>query len=486
MTSTAPPATARSIPAQFLAAQRAQTAWAARSLDHRLRFVKRVRHLLAARASDIAAIAADSAHRPISEALTSQVLPLTDALRFLEKRAKVILTTRRLGTRGRPLWLFGVASEIRREPLGVVLIIAPSNYPLLLPGVPAIQALVAGNAVLLKPGAHGTATALAFKEVLVAAGLDPDLIAILKEDSAAAREALALPIDKVFFTGSFIVGTEVLAALASRAIPCVAELSGCDAVFILEDADLSLAVRALLFGLSFNASATCIAPRRVFIARRVAERFEAMLCDGADSTSGSPPSSSETVALHIREALARDATALIGGFDDTGELRLPCVLTSTHPSMSIMQTAHFAPVVCIIAVDSDDEALALAGECPFALGATIFSADLEAARLLAGRVRAGSVVINDLIVPTADPRVPFGGRGQSGFGVTRGAEGLLEMTAVKVVQVRLGRARRHFAPPHSGDAELFQHWIVATHGAGFVQRARAVAAMIRTAWRRKP
>ncbi len=472
--------TSETVALNFARARHAQIAWAATPLSKRLLLVRRARALIADRAADLAATASAPSARSVGEALASQVLPLADACLFLEQNAGRILAAKRLGKRDRPVWLAGLESEIRREPCGVVLIIAPANYPLLLPGVQALQGLAAGNGVLLKPGRGGSRAAAALACILIEAGFDPHLLALLPESDEAAREALELPVDKVIFTGSFDVGVEVLASLARRAIPCVTELSGCDAVFIREDADVAFCVEALRFGLRLNDSATCIAPRRVFVARRIAERFEAALCDGlADASSLASVPTVEKLAPLLRDAVENGATFLVGGLDHRGGLRLPCVLNDARPHMRIMHAEFFAPVLCVTIVDSDEEALDLALDCPYALGATIFSADLAAAQKMAERVRAGCVVINDMIVPTADPRIPFGGRGRSGFGVTRGAEGLLEMTNVKVVQIRRGRARPHFQPAHPGDETLFTNWIVAAHAHGLGRRLAAALQVAR-------
>ncbi|HEV2456594.1 MAG TPA: aldehyde dehydrogenase family protein, partial [Verrucomicrobiae bacterium] len=151
-------------------ARRAQAIWRRTPLNQRLALVRKLRHLIAEKAAVLAKAAADARGRPLSESLVSEVLPLADACLFLERNATKILATRRLGRQGRPIWLNGVHSEIHREPLGVILIIGPGNYPLLLPGVQLVQALVAGNAVLLKPGIGGTAAARQLLELIVRAG----------------------------------------------------------------------------------------------------------------------------------------------------------------------------------------------------------------------------------------------------------------------------------------------------------------------------
>ncbi len=249
---------------------------------------------------------------------------------------------------------------------------------------------------------------------------------MLSEEAIAAQSAIELGIDKVILTGSASTGQAVLAQCAKTLTPTTIELSGCDAVFVRADADLDLVVRALRFGLRLNNGATCIAPRRVFVNRDLVSELETRLRAAIFETS---------LILDPRrlgcvtDALVAGADFVKGSIQSDGQLlSVPIILSAVASSMRIACEDIFAPVLSLIPVANDAEALAFSLQCPYALGAAIFSRDAAAAHSFAGKVRAGVVVINDLIVPTADPRLPFGGRGRSGFGTTRGAEGLLEMT----------------------------------------------------------
>lgn len=474
-------------PAQACAASRqAQFAWAAFPLTERLKVIARFRQLLAEQAEIVASAATAQPARSVAEILASEIAPLAEACRFAERNAVKILEPRRVGRAGRPLWLMGVCSEVRREPFGLVLIIAPSNYPIFLPGVQIIQSLVAGNSVLLKPGNGGSSAARELVRLLNVAGLPANLLHILPDAPEAAQYAIAAGVDKVFFTGSARTGARVLAQLAPTATPAAMELSGCDAVIIRADADLDLAVRAIAFGLRLNASQTCIAPRRVFVSRTVATEFEGRLAQALSGQAVTiPPQHSQRLSPLVRDALAAGAHLLSGQFQRDGNLAGPLVLAGVKPGLALLKEDIFAPALAILTVSSDDEALQLANDCPYALGVTIFSRDEEQARLLAGRVNAGVVVINDLIAPTADARLPFGGRKLSGFGMTRGPEGLLEMTTTKVVVSNRAGIRPHFDPPRHDDAELFHHYLGAAHGRTIGQRLKAIGRLIRTLIKRR-
>jgi acyl-CoA reductase-like NAD-dependent aldehyde dehydrogenase len=452
--------------------RQAQQRWAAQSVGQRLAVIRRWRHLIAERADALAQTLPESANRSRADTLVAEVLPLADACRFLEREAKGLLAPVRLHRR--PLWMRGVVAEVQRQPWGVVLIIAPSNYPLLLPGVQLVQALVAGNAVLLKPGVGGLAAALILKQLLVTAGLDAALVHVLPEAPEAAMRAIEGIVDKVVLTGSTETGTQILASLAPHLTPAIMELSGCDTAFVRPDANLDLVISALAFSLRWNGGATCIAPRRVFVPPPLLAGLTHRLADRVRDLGPFDvgPSDFELARQLVQQACQSGARLVCGGFEDDDRMR-PIVLTDVTPDMAVLRTAVMAPVLSLMHAADDNAALEADACCPYALGVVVFGQE-KTARDLAAQVRAGVVLINDVIVPTADPRLPFGGLGRSGYGVTRGAEGLLEMTAVKALSVRRGHWRPHYEPPHPGHADLFRAYIQAVHSASWRLRGAAI------------
>ncbi|HTJ00824.1 MAG TPA: aldehyde dehydrogenase family protein [Dongiaceae bacterium] len=465
-------------PGPTVAARLAQPAWAATALRLRLQVLRQLRWLLAEQCAELAQTVAAIRGCSVAEALVSEVLPLLDAIRFLEQRAQKILAPQRVGVAGWAIWLAGVRSVIHREPLGVVLIVAPANYPLFLAGVQVVQALAAGNAVVLKPGVGGTPAATAFATALALAGLPPRVFTVLPEPAATVTAAIAAGVDKVFLTGAAATGRKVLHALADQLVPATMELSGCDAVVVRADADLDLTVRALAFGLRLNRGATCIAPRRVLVPAGLASELESRLLQAIQEIPQCEITgvAADQVRVLIREALAVGARMVAGAV--AAQISGPLVLASVPTTSNLLRADLFAPVLALVPVTDDAAAVRLVNDCPYALGATIFSRDVPRARQLAAQLHVGGVVINDLIVPTADARLPFGGRRHSGFGVTRGAEGLREMTVPKVVTVRGGRWRPHFSAPRPADAARFQNFIQLAHGGSWRQRWRALCGLI--------
>lgn len=475
----APKSAPVAFPPPVSAARQAQPAWSQVPLPQRLAVVRKFRHGLAEAALDLAAKVDSPQRQSTAETLTAEILPLLDACRFLEQASAELLAPRRLGRRRQPLWLLGSRVELRREPLGVVLVIGPSNYPILLPGVQMIQALVAGNAVVLKPGLGGVAAARAMATELAVAGLPAGVVQVLGEEKTAATAAIDQGVDKVVLTGSATTGRAVLERLAQIGTPAIMELSGSDPVLVLEDADVELVAAALRFGLTLNHSFTCIAPRRVYVHRDLAGSLEERLIEELRDLPARPlpPGAEKSLADMVGEALAAGARLVVGEMP-LGGSSAPLVLADPPRGSSILAADIAAPVLSLIPVGSAAEAVELAADCPYRLGASIFGST-SAARDLANQIPAGVVVINDLIAPTADPRVPFGGRGDSGFGVTRGAEGLLEMTVLKSVIHRRDRFRPHYDPPRAGDDQLFAAYARVVHGTGLARRFRSLSDIAR-------
>ncbi len=238
------------------------------------------------------------------------------------------------------------------------------------------------------------------------------------------------------------------------------ELSGNDPVFVLPGADLDLTAAAIAYGLCLNAGATCIAPRKVLVHPEAAARLEArLLARLADAPACAVPAPVLTRLCALLEE-ARRSGARVSTWPEAAATR-PIIVADARPGLGLLSEDVFAPVLSIISVPDEAAALAAAAS-PYALGAAVFGPE-GAARRLAARIAAGSVVINDVIVPTADPRLPFGGRGESGFGLTRGAEGLLEMTVCKTIVLRRGRFRPHL-DVRAGDAATLTALIGALHG----------------------
>ena len=431
----------------------AQAEWATRPLRDRLRSVAELRHFLVEHADALAAAVAADVHRDPGEVVATDVLPVAAACKFLLTDAERVLKPRRV--HGRPLWLFGCRDVVHRRPWGVVGLVGTWNYPVFLTLVPLVQALTAGNAVLWKPSEHTPKTADLLDDLLAQAGFPAGLVVRLPGDRDNGPKLAEADVDFVHFTGSDGVGRKLAARLGERLIPSTLELSGVDALVVRADADVELAARSAWYGATLNGGQTCLATRRVFVHEAVLSRFvDALrpLVEASGPVRLQAAGQAVQADALVAEAKGNGCEVLASGGRQpvrpdnnpgrTG-LRPPLALVGHIDHLRLSREAAFAPLLGVTAVAGDADAVARHNAGPFGLGAALFTRDPAAARRIASQLRTGSVVVNDVIVPTAHPATPFGGRGASGWGVSQGAEGLLGLTAVQVVTVRRGTFRPH-------------------------------------------
>lgn len=446
----------------------AQGCWRMESVRHRTRLVRRWRKLILGRLEDFARQVAVERGCDVPEALMSEILPFLESLKFIEKYAVKILRPQKLGWRGRPLWLSLCHSEIHRDPIGTILILAPSNYPLMLAGAQAAQALVAGNGVLFKPAEGHRGCSELLQKTALEAGFPEGIFKLLDDSVASAKAALAANPDHVILTGGHETGQLVAQELAKgHRFSTTFELSGCDAMYVRGDADLLLASRALIFGLTLNRGRTCLAPKRIFVQEPALQSFEALLAEEFRKIPASvfQPMSSARHRSWIDEAIQAGAKILLSGSQTgIGSLQSPVILTNGDPNMELSKRDVFAPVATLIPISSDSAFLEAQSVCPYALGASIFTRDLSVANSLARSLKVGTVTINDLIAPTADPRLPFGGCEHSGHGVTRGREGLLALTHPKVITRTRSKLRPHYEKIPEKQTSILYRVVRALHG----------------------
>lgn len=460
-----------------------QEAWARRPVHERLRPVHALRRLLVAACESLGAAVARDVGKPADEALAGEVLPLADACRFLERKAERLLRPRKPSWRERPLWLWGERDAVHRRPRGVVGIIGTWNYPVYLNGVQLIQALTAGNSVVWKPSEVAPASAEALVRLVRQAGYPEGLVQVLEPTRQAGQDLLEAAIDHLVFTGSATTGRKIAEVLGRRLISSTLELSGCDAMFVLDDADVQLAAKAAWFASTLNRGQTCIATRRALVHRSLYSTFTTALQALAAGTPAQVlalPAQAQQAERLVRDAIEGGARLLAGGDG------APAVVVDARPEMAVCREASFAPLLAVMPFDTVEDALRSDAQCPYGLGASIFTRNPSRAQELAGQLRTGMVTINDVIVPTAHPALPFGGRAESGWGVTQGEEGLLEMTVPQVVGVRKGSFRPHLdLAPGSGrsQAEMARALLDASHAPTLGQRLRGLVRLVRASWR---
>ena len=413
-------------------------------------WVRRFGRLLAADVDMFVELAGAEIGKPEWETVAAELLPTVASCRWHAKRSHRILADRRL--RDRPWWLLGQSTRSRRVPLGRVGIIATWNYPIQLLGVQLVQAVMGGNRVVVKPSERTPRTQARLLELARHAGLDEHELDIRPADREAGAALLEEPeLDHVVFTGSTAVGRHVAIACAERLIPCTMELSGCDSVVLLEDADPVLAARAAWAGLLMNHGQTCMAPRRILVHESIASAFGAAIVPLA---AGAPLRrlADRSAAVRHRELVAdavrrgaRLASLVEDPRDDDmvrAQVAMDCPVDAEAFSAD-----HFGPLVVSTTWRTREELLERHRRGGKHLATSIFTRDPRRADDLVEALGGGMVTVNDTIVPFAHPASTLAPHADSGWGASQGIEGLLTMTRPVMVS-RTGRLR---IPPGEPD-----------------------------------
>jgi acyl-CoA reductase-like NAD-dependent aldehyde dehydrogenase len=372
------------------------------------------------------------------ETVTQDIMPLVASMRWHRANAPTILGPRRIG--GAPWWLLGQRHVGHRVPVGRVLIIATWNYPLQLLGVQLVQAIAAGNRVVVKPSERAARSQALLMDLAVraldAAGMDRSMIAVAPATREAGRDLLERErFDWVVFTGSTTVGREIAAACARTLTPSTLELSGRDSAIVLDDADPALAARSVWHAVTMNAGQTCMAPRRVLVDRAVIAPFldelRPRVAAAPEVRLADPAMALHCVAL-VEDAVRSGGASLCGTIDPPhGDRMRPAAVANCPRRSRLAAGDHFGPVLAVLPVDGIADALAVHREAGQHLATSVFSrraAELAADPGFLAALGSGVVTFNDCILPTGHPGVSIEGRGLSGWGASRGAAGLLALT----------------------------------------------------------
>lgn len=374
--------------------------------------------------------------KPRGEVYGNELFYICDAIGFWANHAENFLRTERITPHLMMFRSKKVYSAYR--PLGVIGIISPWNFPLVLTAGDAIPALMAGNTVVIKPSELTPLTANFVAEQAQRAGL-PDNVLQIVHGGAATGTALVDHADMVSFTGSVEAGKSVMRRAADRLIPVSLELGGKDPLIVLKDADLERAANATVWGSLMNGGQVCTSIERVYVEEPVYQSFvdkvvakvralrQGPSADEVEIGSMTSAEQFKKVSAQVAQAVAAGAKALSGGQANAklGALFYePTVLVDVNHDMSVVRDETFGPVIPIMKVRDADEAIRLANDSPYGLDVCIFSADKNRAQQLAKKLNTGTVCINDALVNYIIPDTPMGGVKDSGFSRRHGAEGI--------------------------------------------------------------
>jgi acyl-CoA reductase-like NAD-dependent aldehyde dehydrogenase len=426
-------------------ARAAQASWAALPIEARCKRVLRFAEVLMERAEEVIDLLVQESGKTRLEALGMEVVVVADLVRYFAKHGPAMLAPEPV-----PLHLLKHrASYLHFVPRGVVGVIAPWNLPFSIPIGETMMALIAGNGVVLKPSEVTPLIARKAHELYLAADLPRDLFQVVTGRGATGAALIDSGIDYCVFTGSVATGKRVAAACGERLIPFTLELGGKAPAVVCADADLDRAAQAITWGGFANSGQICASVERVYavdaihdaLVERIVQATRALrqgdASSGADVDVGAMAWDQQVSIVErlVAGALASGAKLEVGGHRvaGSGQFYAPTVLTGCRQDMDVMRKEIFGPVIPIMRVADEDEAVKLANDSQLGLLAYVFTRDRERGKRLAEQIAAGTVMINDVLATYACPETPWGGVKQSGIGRTHSVSGLRDMCETRHV-----------------------------------------------------
>ncbi len=473
---------------RYKEAREAGKEWSQLTITERLIVLGRFREVVADRSEELAGLVQDATGKLRFEALTAEILQVVDTISYWQKHARRILNPKRIST---PLMLFGRRSWIEYKPRGVVLVISPWNFPFQLSLIPALGALLAGNAVLLKPSEVTSQLDRVIEELFMQAGFPPGVVQVISGDGSVGAALVEGEPDFIFFTGSVSTGKAIQRAAAENLIPTILELGGKDAMILLDDAPLERAIQGALWGSFTNCGQVCLGTERILVHQSIYDAFlQGFVPKVQELVIGEMTSleQSRSVRIHVRDALSKGARLLVGENPDTWsedslDIR-PCVIVDVRDDMLVSHSETFGPVVTVTPFSSEEEAVNWTNNTSFGLGASVWSSELSRARDFATRLHVGNISINDTMITVANPHLPFGGVKASGIGSYHGEEGLRAFCHQTAVMVSSGKRNSELNwPPYTKEKEeLIVELIRARYGSSRTWLQLARKALNRKVW----
>jgi acyl-CoA reductase-like NAD-dependent aldehyde dehydrogenase len=434
----------REVAQRYLAARRAQPAWAATPIRKRIGAIEKFREQVIARGETLAQTLTQEVGKPIRQSRNELKGLLARLDFFIAESARTLREERVFSDPSQKL-----DERITHEPLGVIANISAWNYPYFVGSNVFVPALVAGNAVLYKPSEYATLTGRHIADMLHAAGVPEDMFVPVIGGGATGAALLSQPIDGVFFTGSYATGAKVAAAAGKRMIKVQLELGGKDPVYVCDDVDVKTAAAALADGAFYNTGQSCCSVERLYVHETIHDAFvDAFVAEVKTYRVGDPMDEAtyigpltraaqlDVLRAQVADAKRKGAKLLLGGapIKRKGNWFAPTVLTDVDHSMSVMREESFGPIIGIQSVADDNAAVAQMNDNDYGLTAGVYASDATRARRILSRVHAGSVYWN--CCDRVSPRLPWSGVKHSGIGLTLGTMGIETFTRPKAWHLR--------------------------------------------------
>ena len=461
---------------QIALARKEQAAWAGLTIAERARRLRALRHRIAEEARNIVEVIAEETGKTPLDALSGDVLMTLEQLLYNEVYAERVLKARRIAKPA--LFFLGAQFEEVREPYGVVLIYAPSNYPFQLSVIPMTTALIAGNAAVVKCSEKTPRMAQLVEGLLRGAEVPDGLVQVVSSAPESAGSLIDAGPDLVFFTGSSENGRKVAMRAAEHLIPTVLELGGKDPCLVFGDCNFERAVEGVAFGAFANAGQVCVGIKLLYVEESIFPSFVDALSGRAeklrvgsakDSDLGvlPPGAGRERFVAQVEEAIRRGAHLHL---PRNGALRgeEPVILSEVPAGARLITEEVFGPVVCAAPFRDEAEAVALGNASPFALSSSVWTGDAARGRRIAAQMTAGSCAVNDVVRNIANPHGSFGGNRRSGYGRYHGPEGLMAFSRTKSVMTLHDRRKHelHWFPATSRTFRLLEKVVAFRHGRG--------------------
>jgi len=433
-----------------------------RDLEYRLELLSKLEQNIEARSEEIIEALARDLGKPAIEAYLSEVFFVKKEIQLFRKKLRQWSGPERVGA---PFYQFPVRSEIRREPFGRAMIIAPWNYPFQLSLSPLIAAVAAGNCVVLKPSEMAPVTARLLGEIVTDV-FSPDHVQVVVGGAGLSNSLLASGFDIVFFTGSEKVGRVVAQAAAERLIPVILELGGKCPVVVDRGVDLVMTANRIVGAKFFNAGQTCFAPDFVVVHEEIRDELvNAMIRQLESFYPGGNPADlariiNQTHYERLQSLIAKEDCYRLGA-DDPGTLFFaPTIIKNAEWGSLSMREEIFGPILPVLAFSSEDSLTARLQALPPPLALYLFSEKQDWIERFVSSVPSGGVGINDLMKQSSNFELPFGGVGSSGMGRYRGKFGFEAFTYQRAVSRRwLVKDFFSIQPPYAGKLERFRKFL---------------------------